>query len=189
MTFMTCNVLKVCNYNKKINSLFSGSNFEEDLEKFTRKYRDAKKENYDILKKCEEARRTREELIESCKKLESTGGELSDIKNSLESEISKITSDHKLHKAAYKTALQHYNNFDFNVAIVESSDDDIFVANVTFKFAKHIEPIKIVVNRNQRKIIEIDSHGLMDTQNFEDVNFDPLFFCNLRQKVLDSVNS
>lgn len=87
MTFMTCNVLKVCNYNKKINSLFSGSNFEEDLEKFTRKYRDAKKENYDILKKCEEARRTREELIESCKKLESTGGELSDIKNSLESGI------------------------------------------------------------------------------------------------------
>lgn len=63
--------------------------------------------------------------------------------------------EYKLHKHAYNIALQKFHTyFDLHINIRNISDD-IFEANLKFQTLSDMKPIKVTINRKERKIIGI----------------------------------
>lgn len=68
---------------------------------------------------------------------------------------SKFKEEYQLHKEAYGIALQTYcTNFDLHVNVNPISDAK-YEAIVKFRSIKNMVPIKVFINRRERKILGV----------------------------------
>ncbi|CAG9863175.1 unnamed protein product [Phyllotreta striolata] len=90
-----------------------------------------------------------------------------------------IESEQKSEKSKYNEILQLYENyFDFTVTN-SSEDEDKLTAHIKFKYNGGTEPVTVVLDRNERKVLEVEINGTSKKFTGDDNTFN--FLNNLRE--------
>uniref|UniRef100_A0A6P7F6M1 Uncharacterized protein LOC114325517 n=1 Tax=Diabrotica virgifera virgifera TaxID=50390 RepID=A0A6P7F6M1_DIAVI len=156
------------------------------LKDLHQEYIQAFQENCSIATQHEAYVKVLKNLKEMYTNLASQYKNLLNTKDTLKKDEEKTLADYKLKKEAFKKATHMYTTyFDLNVSIEDSSDAAI-VASVCFASAKTMTPVKIIIDRKERKIIDVDCNGLLTKEECKDITFGPEFLYYLRQRVLNS---
>ncbi|XP_072387271.1 uncharacterized protein [Diabrotica undecimpunctata] len=110
---------------------------------------------------------------------------LLNLKDNLEKDEKETLADYTLKKESFQKAIHMYTTyFDLNISIEDSSDAAI-VASVCFASVKTMTPVKVIIDRKEKKIIDVDSNGLLTKEECEVITFGPEFLYYLRQRVLN----
>ncbi|KAG5878954.1 hypothetical protein JTB14_036537 [Gonioctena quinquepunctata] len=160
-----------------------------DLEDLQADFRMLSAEKQEILTEASELKRQIKELNGDIGLLTSEDQCIQKTIEELEKEESQLVTDYKHKKIAYQKALQMFRtHFDMDIEVKDISDSSI-EAHVKFGFSSDMAPIKVIVDKDTRKIISFDSGGILSKEEEERMfskSSVSNMLCTVRERILNN---